>query len=60
MSEQEQTRDTQCDHPLKHIERRGEPDWKGRESKTIWYYGWCTNCGTDVEVEYQFDRTVER
>ena len=49
-----------CNHPLSSIERRGEPDWKGREEKTIWYYGFCMDCGADVEVEYEFERTVER
>ena len=52
--------DESCNHPLSSIERRGEPDWKGREEKTIWYYGFCMDCGADVEVEYEFDRTVER
>lgn len=48
-----------CEHPLRSIERRGEPDWKN-SSQTIWYYGFCTNCGADVEVQYRFDGTVER
>lgn len=54
--------DTQqeCFHPLSDVERRGEPDWKGRHEKTIRYYGFCRNCGADVEVEYRYDRTVER
>jgi len=49
----------QCDHPLGSIERRGEPDRKNA-SETIWYYGFCVDCGADVEVEYQFDQTKER
>lgn len=50
---------TECNHPLESIERRGQPDWKN-DSQTIWYYGFCTDCGADVEVEYDFGRTVER
>jgi len=48
-----------CNHPLGSIERRGKPDWKNG-SQTIWYYGFCMDCGADVEVEYQFDSTTER
>jgi len=48
-----------CNHPLSEIERRGEPDWKNG-SETIWYYGFCMNCGEDVEVEYEFSKTKPR
>lgn len=47
-----------CQHALSDIERRGDPDWKNND-QTIWYRGFCRACGADVEVEYQFDRTVE-
>jgi hypothetical protein len=53
------TRTMTCNHPLSEIERRGEPDWKNG-SETIWYYGFCMNCGEDVEVEYEFSRTKPR
>lgn len=60
MSDRQETANPQddCDHPLSAIERRGEPDWKN-SSQTIWYYGFCTNCGTKVEVEYKYDGTKE-
>jgi hypothetical protein len=58
-SDQDDGGSDRCDHPLGSIERRGEPDWKNG-SQTIWYYGFCVDCGAVVEVEYEFDRTVER
>lgn len=58
MSEQSERATQQCEHLLGSIERRGNPDWKNG-SQTIWYYGFCMNCGADVEVEYQYDGTTE-
>ena len=49
----------ECQHDLSDVERRGKPDWKNND-QTIWYYGFCTECGADVEVQYEFNRTTER